>query len=53
MILVLVVAAMAIKPTSEDTGTLILFAAITAAAVALGAWNLRTGGSPPRAQPAD
>jgi uncharacterized membrane protein len=53
VILVLVVAAMAIKPTSDDTGTLILFAAVTAAAVVLGAWSLRTGGKEPLAQPAD
>jgi len=53
VILVLVVAAMAIKPTSEDTGTLILFAAVTAAAVALGVRSLRTGRGQPRAQPAD
>ena len=48
-ILVLVVAVMAVKPTSEDTGTLILFGLIAAAAVAFGAWSLRAG---PATQPA-
>jgi uncharacterized membrane protein len=43
VILVLVVAAMTIKPTSEDAGTLILFAVVAAAAAAFGAWNLRAG----------
>jgi uncharacterized membrane protein len=41
VILLLVTAAMSIKPTSEDGGTLLLFAAIAAAAIALGAWSLR------------
>jgi uncharacterized membrane protein len=49
VILVLVIAAMAVKPTSDDAGTLVLFAAIVAAAVALGAWTLRAG---PEPQPA-
>ncbi len=46
VILVLVIAAMAIKPTSEDAGTLIIFGLIAAAAVAFGAWNLRSAPGP-------
>jgi uncharacterized membrane protein len=46
VILVLVVASMTFKPTSDDGGTLLLFAAIVAAAVALGAWTLRVAGRP-------
>ena len=51
VILLLVTAAMSIKPTSEDGGTLLLFAAIAAAAIALGAWSLRS--KVPELQPAD
>ena len=47
VILVLVVAAMSIKPTSDDGGTLLLFALLTVAAIAAGAWSLRT----PRPEP--
>ena len=50
VILVLVTAAMSIKPTSEDVGTLLLFAGIAAAAIALGAWSLRS--KLPELQPA-
>ena len=46
VILVLVVAAMAIKPTSEDTGTLVLLAVIVAAAAAFGVRNLRSSPAP-------
>jgi uncharacterized membrane protein len=42
VILVLVVGAMSIKPTSEDGGTLVLFGALAVAAIALGAWSLRS-----------
>ena len=42
VILVLVVGAMTIKPTSDDGGTLLLFAALAVAAIALGAWSLRS-----------
>ncbi|HUQ22404.1 MAG TPA: DUF2269 family protein [Gaiellaceae bacterium] len=49
VVLVLVVAAMTIKPTSDDGGTLLLFLAIVVAAVALGGWTLRQAGrSEPR-----
>jgi hypothetical protein len=41
VILVLVVGAMSIKPTSDDGGTLILFAVLTVAAIALAVWSLR------------
>ena len=41
-ILLIVVAAMAIKPTGDDTGTLVLFAVVAVAAVAFGAWLLRS-----------
>ncbi len=51
VILVLVIAAMTIKPT-DDAGTLTLFAAITGVAVAFGAWRLRTNESDGAAQPA-
>ncbi len=54
VILVLVVGAMAIKPTSEDGGTLILFGLLAVAAIAFGAWSLRsTGWNRPAALPAD
>ena len=49
VILVLVVAAMSIKPTSDDGGTLLLFALVTVAAIAIGAWSLRTAGPEPSA----
>ena len=49
VILVLVVAAMSIKPTSDDGGTLLLFALVTASAIAAGAWSLRTPGPEPAA----
>ena len=49
VILVLVVAAMSIKPTSDDGGTVLLFALVTAAAVAAGAWSLRTPSPEPAA----
>jgi hypothetical protein len=45
VILVLVVGAMSIKPTSDDGGTLLLFAALAVAAVAFGAWTLRSPGT--------
>jgi uncharacterized membrane protein len=51
VILILVVGAMTIKPTSEDGGTLLLFAALTVAAVALGAWTLRSTDADERSQP--
>ena len=41
VILLVVIASMTIKPTSEDGGTVVLFGAIAAAAIALGAWRLR------------
>ena len=49
VILVLVVAAMSIKPTSDDGGTVLLFALVTAAAVAAGYWSLRTPSPEPSA----
>ena len=49
VILVLVVAAMSIKPTSDDGGTLVLFALVTVAAIAAGAWSLRTPSPEPSA----
>jgi uncharacterized membrane protein len=52
VILVLVGGAMSIKPTSDDSGTLLLFAALTAIAIGLGAWSLRSG-EPPEPSPAD
>jgi uncharacterized membrane protein len=54
VILVLVTASMAIKPNSEDGGTLLLFCALAVVAIALGAWSLRTAGpGAPEPQPAD
>jgi uncharacterized membrane protein len=54
VILVLVVGAMTIKPTSDDGGTLLLFAALAVAAVALGAWTLRSSVDElPQPEPAD
>jgi hypothetical protein len=44
-----VVAAMSIKPTSDDGGTLVLFAFVTVAAIAAGAWSLRTPSPEPSA----
>jgi hypothetical protein len=52
VILVLVVGAMSIKPTSDDTGTVLLFAALTAVAIALGVWSLRSD-ERPEPSPAD
>jgi uncharacterized membrane protein len=52
VILVLVVGAMSIKPTSDDTGTVLLFAALTAVAIALGMWSLRSD-ELPEPSPAD
>ena len=52
VILVLVVGAMSIKPTSDDSGTLLLFAALTAIAIALGARSLRSD-ERPEPSPAD
>jgi uncharacterized membrane protein len=49
VILVLVVAAMSIKPTSDDGGTLLLFALVTVAAIAAGAWSVRTPSPEPQA----
>jgi uncharacterized membrane protein len=46
VILVLVVGAMTIKPTSDDAGTLLLFAALTLVAIALGARSLRSDKRP-------
>lgn len=46
VILVLVVGAMSIKPTSDDGGTLLLFAALAVAAVGVGAWSLRSDERP-------
>jgi uncharacterized membrane protein len=54
VILLLVVGAMSIKPTSDDSGTLLLFAALTVAAIALGAWTLRSVVDElPQPEPAD
>ena len=50
VLLVLVVAAMTIKPTGDDAGTLVLFAAVLAAAVAYAGWLLR--GQPEATAPA-
>jgi uncharacterized membrane protein len=47
VILVLVVGAMTIKPTSEDAGTLILVGVLAAVAAAFGAWKLRAGPAAP------
>jgi hypothetical protein len=45
---------MTIKPTSDDGGTLLLFAALAVAAVALGAWTLRSSVDElPQPEPAD
>ena len=46
VILVLVVGAMTIKPTSDDAGTLLLFLALTLVAIALGARSLRSDKRP-------
>jgi hypothetical protein len=46
VILVLVVGAMTIKPTSDDAGALLLFAALTLLAIALGARSLRSDDRP-------
>jgi uncharacterized membrane protein len=46
VILVLVVGAMTIKPTSDDAGALSLFAALTLLAIALGARSLRSDDRP-------
>jgi hypothetical protein len=51
VILVLVTASMAIKPTSEDGGTLLLFGALAVAAIFLGAWSLRTAALDERPDP--
>jgi uncharacterized membrane protein len=45
VILVLVVGTMALKPTGDDTGTLVLLAVLVAAAVAVGAWSVRSTGA--------
>jgi hypothetical protein len=49
--LFLVVVDMVLKPTSDDSGTLLVLAAILVVAAAIGGWSIRRASLEPAAEP--